>query len=114
MQNSLSWDVYIWNRILSLFWFNTRTGRKSEYTKTELSIELSSILKVINDSHMNSSRVVNVSNNIDLSKDYVILYDQINELIKEIWDNNGWLRLSLKNLCEKQCSNKWSDCCYAK
>ena len=68
----------------------------------------------VNNSRFSIDQMINKSSNVVLSRWYIELLDQIEELITVIGDQDGGLRQSLKSLCSTQCWNKWSECCYVK
>jgi hypothetical protein len=71
-------------------------------------------IESLNVSRMNSKHIASISNNMDLTKEYVLLLSKIKELTTVIWNKDNWLRSSLNSFCSAQCANKWNDCCYVK
>lgn len=107
-------DVYIGNRNLVFFWVNTETWKKSEYVWTKLYDLMLRNIESLNVSRTNSKHIASISNNMDLTKEYVLLLSKIKELTTVIWNKDNWLRSSLNSFCSAQCANKWNDCCYVK
>ena len=107
-------EVYVGNRNKVFFGINTDTWKKSEYIWTRLYDLMMRDIVALGESRTNSKAIVNASNNMDLTKNYVVLLAKIKELIDAIWDKEKWLRSSLNKFCSAQCANKWNECCYVK
>ena len=114
MQKAMSWDAFVWNRILAFFWWNVDTWKKADSKWVKMYNQMKDMLDRIATSKNSSTSIVTTINNKDLTMDYSVISVAVDNLIEAIWDKNKWLRQQLNLLCTAQCSNKWNDCCYVK
>ncbi len=114
MKKTLSWDVYVWSRIMTLFWWDAETWKKAKTKWVKVYEQMGTMLEKINKSKDNMTSLVTNTNNKDATSNYVTLLRAVEDLIIAIWDKESWLRQQLNLLCTAQCSNKWNDCCYVK
>ena len=114
MEKYLAESSYIGENLAIMFWFNTETWKKSDKKWSKIYEYLSGKIAEVNNSRLSIDQMINKSSNVVLSRWYIELLDQIEELITVIGDQDGGLRQSLKSLCSTQCWNKWSECCYVK
>ena len=114
MQKAMSWDAFVWNRILNFFWWNVESWKKADSKWVKWYNQMKDMLDRIATSKNSSTSIVTTINNKDLTMDYSVISVAVDNLIEAIWDKKKWLRQQLNLLCTAQCSNKWNDCCYVK
>ena len=89
------------------------TAKSNQYSWTKLARRLSEAYKNLEISKNNIKRIAAMTMSAPLTKDFRIYSKKIDKIWEQtIGDAKKGLRQAMKEVCEKQCTNKDSECCY--
>ena len=89
------------------------TAKTNQYSWTKLARRLSEAYKNLEISKNNIKRIAAMTMSAPLTKDFRIYSKKIDKIWEQtIGDAKKGLRQAMKEVCEKQCTNKDSECCY--